>query len=222
MNVTTPAYAHLINKDGMVAIAGELIQYGYSNVKTIKNGDISKVLDLNRTIVSDNDIEVLAVNRNRYVSTMKNSRVQALTSCTDTNDNYRLIVYEDFVTYGDNGTPCPNQFNDYYLTLRSLKRTLGQWFNHRTGYLGATTNYAANHRNCDGTLVTTVGSEYNRTWNCVSDIHTCWLYMIQRYNTGICTNTSPNCNGQIGFVTFAERYHTGRGKNATTCNVGSW
>lgn len=134
MNVSIPLYAYFVNVDGIVQIDGKIYQLKKDKIKVIADGDASKVGLFKSTNKTSKELQIEVSEVNRTSKVIEDTgRKMSNTSCTSTVDNYRLIAYEE-VGSGPEVSYCGHNIY-YYYTLRSLKKILGTWQNHKTDYL---------------------------------------------------------------------------------------
>jgi hypothetical protein len=225
MNVTVPSLAPLINAEGFVRVGNEIRQYKTDFVKIILDGDYNKMNELAAFKESTQNIHVGVVERQlNKISDSK--RTQALSSCDTSIDRYRTIAYEEKTVANIGGSPCEVYENYYYIKMRSLKKTLGSWYNHDTGFLAVSnSSFTLVHLNCDLTfkrnVMTCSGCGKSGQYG-----HTIYYYYVERYDTGPCTSVSPTfwCTQTPGTMVFSGispgRSHTAKGKNDTSCTLG--
>lgn len=222
VNATTRILSHFINKDRLVRVGNEIRQYSYDTYKRIGNAAYDQISNLNMTSESNNQIFV--GNVEHQVTPVSVGKTQDLVgTCESVVDKYKLIAYEGITKTPKGGSPCEVWSNTYDVTLRSLRKILGTWQNYQTNFLSITYTYSMNHYNCDFSFnryvngyanthsVTSPGTWHTFTWN-----------LIFNYDTGPCTNSSPNCTTQPGYITFRpDTYHnvTAFGYNNTQCNT---
>lgn len=229
MNVSVPLYAYLVNADGIVQIDGKIYQLKKDKIKVIADGDASKIRLLNST---DTSIKELQIEVSEVVGTSKvvgdTGRKKANTTCTDTSDSYRLIAYE-IVAGGPDQSHCGLGLH-YYYRLRSLKKILGTWQNHKTNYLKIrSNNVVINHYKFP------YNTEYDRNTyqvlnNLVNEVnvehplpygHTADYYYF--YNYYDCTLHQPTIvpESYCAAVYIWEAHVTAFGKNGSNCQLGA-
>jgi hypothetical protein len=227
MNITVPSYADFVNSDGIVKIGNEIYQFKKDYVRVITDGSVSKIALLKNLTTDKNGINVYPVSRER--KSVKNAKTQANSSCQNTNGSYRLLAYEDWVGFYLPGGNCNGQLelNNYYLTLRSLKRILGTWQNHNTGELRAEGNVKITHTvSCSNepfpVLYATIIDDPNYSRSCPFG-NTCYIYFMQNYDVKPC-NAANSCSGNIYYqgisINIVNNDHHGFGKNGTNCWYG--
>ena len=219
MNVMIPILAPLVNEDGLVRVGNELRQYKYNFVKIILDTDYNKIDGLKELKESTDKIHVAAVERQRH-EIKDVGRAKAISSCESIVGGHRLIGYEEKTVVNEGGTPCPIYSNNYYVTLRSLKRILRTWQNFNTGQLTLNANYCLDHLNCDFTVKRNVKCTTNNLWTGGYG-HTLNYYLISNYDTGPCASSTASCSG-IGSLAFTPgqiRKHYATGVNGTACDM---
>ena len=166
-------------------------------------------------------IQVHRVERKK--SKLSNARVSAISSCDVNSGGYRLISYENWVGYFTNYGGCNSSNETYYIQLRSLKKILGTWQNHKTNQwsfistlkleLWGVAPYS--DPNYPSYFATDLVNETNVTHAGPFD-HTWNYYFLDHY--------PPNCYGwPFGYrPKYVWRVHsfTTYGKNGTTCDLG--
>jgi hypothetical protein len=228
MNVTLPKYAYVVNADGIVKIGNEIIQFKYNIVKKITDNDQGKIklLPFYKETNESQNIIVEPLIRSHdvlYPRNLSNGKIKENTSCSDINDNYKLIGYEEHLQTG--ATWCGRGFGyNYYVRLRSLIRILGTWQNHKTNYLQVVSNnvkmvhYSKPQYSDDMSTWTIIGVLIDEM-NVTHDLpygHTETYYYIQNYPTDC---FQPGV-GRCGAIVMESSDITAKGKNATQCNVG--
>jgi hypothetical protein len=244
LNVPTDFYARFLNKDGILRIGNEIQVPKSDFLMIIKDGDISKVSKAKTYKPGQElgaEIQIANVERSlRQMNDEISSRPANVQSCDKTSGSYRLIVYDEYsyIYYNDGSIPCPNVYSSNSIKLRSLKKILGTWQNHKTSEWSLTSNYKADHwgvcygyacglpttqyfiRNIVTYTNTAFPPPYDHTW--VKN-----LYF--NYHLGPCESGGlSSCQGSLtcnpfnpdGLVLMPIRSHNATGKNGITCYVG--
>ncbi len=220
---------YLVNADGIVQIDGKIYQLKKDKIKVIADGDASKIRLLKSTDATSKELQIEVSEVNRTSKVIEDTgRKMSNTSCTSTVDNYRLIAYEE-VASGPDQSSCGAGLH-YYYTLRSLKKILGTWQNHKTNYLKIRSdNVVINHYKYP------YNTEYDRNTyqvlyylvnevNVVHDLpydHTATYYYFKNYY--FCTLHTPTVvpENYCASVYLWSAHVTAFGKNGTTCQLGA-
>jgi hypothetical protein len=227
MNITVPSYADFVNSDGIVKIGNEIYQFKKDYVRVITDGSVSKISLLKNLTTDKNGIEVYPVSRQRKLS--NSGRTQANSSCQNTNGSYRLLAYEDWVgAYLPGGNCGYGVFlENYYLTLRSLKRILGTWQNHQTGSLRSEGSLKITHEvSCSNQpfpiVIATLYDTNSYSRSCPFG-HTCNIYFVQNYDGSRCSSDTY-CTPSSGYTSSGLKIktndHHAFGKEGTNCWFG--
>lgn len=228
MDVTIPAYGKFLNANGIVKINSDLFQFRRDVIKILTGGSVDRIPQLLKQQSTGNGIQVIPVTR--IINNSSSGRVQAVSSCTSTIGNYRLIAYEEWVASNLPGGCGPGLvLHNYYLRLRSLHKILGTWQNHKTHYLKSAGDLKISHWvDCDPCpsnqhlLVNTPYQNSNYSITCPYD-HTCHIYFLQNYDAGPCSsrNTCANPNNyHNSYISIEINNHHAHGKNSTNCQFG--
>jgi hypothetical protein len=223
INATLPIYSALLNEDGMISINNEYYKFDRNYVA--KTNNINQIKDfLTFENAKRSGLLVFEVNSSNY------GRSKTGLSCISTVGNYRLIVYENDVTQiGTYGYPCQADRYHFWTTLRSLHKTLGQWFNHKTNYLRIAGTLNLNMYSRESTSHSpNPGPPYIifplfNQWN--YNIELPYDHTVEYYYT---KDFLLNCVGDYTegrckvIVLGANRVLVGYGKNGTTCSVPSY
>lgn len=224
--MSIPLYAYLVNADGIVQIDGKIYQLKKDKIKVIADGDASKIGLLKSTDTASKELQIEVIGTSKVIG--DTGRKMANSTCIDTNDNYRLIAYEE-VVIGPDQSYC-GAGNHYFYRLKSLKKILGTWQNHSTNYLTIRSdNVVINHymypSNSEGypntyqvlnSLVNEVNVSHGFPYG-----HTEEYYYF--YNYYGCTLHQPTIvpEGYCASVRIMSAHVTAFGKNGTNCQLGA-
>ena len=174
MNVTADIYSYILNPNRLVKVGNDILQFNYENVKTITNGDITKIANLVNVQSTINGVIVSNVERtSKLISKFESSgRTENSNwgSCDSGNmGGYRVLGYVEEVRYGSFGF-----FGSHiYIKLRSLEKSWVWWVNYEAtdlysaGYVRIYKGSPAENQYwVDGYYTTPPysGSMHTRTW----------------------------------------------------------
>lgn len=125
LSLFNPAYAPVLNKNGMVMVAGTIYQFAKSSLKIWKNGDPNRLEALINTSTSTDEIEVVDKRFDGAVS----RNVTTWTEECESGDNDGMLRLSTFYNsdYVEQGN-LDVVFIDYNLNITSLIMTSGnEW-----------------------------------------------------------------------------------------------
>lgn len=249
MNVTAPHFGSIVNVDGVFRMGDNIIMPQLKTVKILKNGDASKLTMLKNASTSDETrgIQVNEITRNTFKkseSETARTNSETWTSCSNVNDGYKLVVYEEIYNgnvYPDE-IPCYGGETSYWLGFRSLKKILGTWQNHKTSqwYVVSTvkiehqkTCYYSNN-NCNQSTISSYYStpvDYTNHQTNIPYGHSQNVYFLTDYERGPCGSggfascpaQGPFCDEPVdpyAVLIYLARSHYVYGKGGTSCYVG--
>lgn len=237
LNIPVHFYGRLLNRDGILRIGNEIHVPKMDFILVIKDGDITKVGKAKNYKSGDlleSGVQIARVERRIESSSSTNAKVAATLSCDNVVGSYRLIVYDEYsyIIFNDGSFPCDNEFSNYNIRLRSLKKILGTWQNHNTSQWSLTSNLTVDHwGKC-------TDNNFNSTYYFIRNIvtynntsftppygHTWVQQLYANYHSGPCESggldSCPDANDPIAWIRFPIRQHNATGKNGTVCYVGA-
>ncbi|AEI48526.1 hypothetical protein [Runella slithyformis] len=146
LNLTSTEMSSVLNKDGIVKVAGKIIQYSKFNIKIIEDGDPTKIALLDKINQTDKSQGITVNPINFKSSGQKNSKVSKVAysytrSCENATGSplqYRVIVYEE--AYDFNDGVLRYWVGNY--RVRTLRRgAFGAWYNHATRSQNGSVNF---------------------------------------------------------------------------------
>lgn len=236
LNVPVHFYGGLLNKDGILRIGNEIHVPKMDFIMVIKDGDIAKISIAKNYKPGDqleNGVQIARVERSIKSSNATTSKVAATLSCDNVVDRYRLIVYDEYsyIFFNDGSFPCRNEFSNYNIRLRSLRKILGTWQNHETSQWTLRSNLIVDHwSQCTDDNLTSYYYfirnivTYNNTSFTPIFGHTWVQQLYAGYHSGPCESgglgSCPGGSDPRALIRFPVRQHYATGKNGTTCYVG--
>jgi hypothetical protein len=134
LNLTSTELSSVLNKDGIVKVAGKIMQYSKYDVKVIEDGKPEKIALLAKTTQTNKEQGITVNPINFRSSGQKNGKVaysytRSCEACTGSPCEYRIIVYEQAYDMTDG---VLRYWVGRYL-VRTLRRgAFGSWRNHAT------------------------------------------------------------------------------------------
>jgi hypothetical protein len=147
LRITNYDYGYVLNANGIVKIGKSIYQFTEDYVRIIVDGDISKI-PLLLNLFSSGDTNQIIVQKIKKIvkqSPYQSGRVEDFSeSCTGTNGDYRLILYEEYTSWCANYIYpyCVSETCNYQMKFRSLKKNwLGFWLDYSTTNLYGNGSY---------------------------------------------------------------------------------
>lgn len=148
LNLTNLDLASILNKDGIVKVAGKIIQYSKWDVKIIEDGNPDKIALLNKITQTNKELGITVNPINFRSNSNKNAKLaysytRSCEGATGSPAQYKIIVYEEAYDFDDG---VLRYWVGTY-TIRTLKRGfLGYWYNHatRSQYGSVNVSYTSN------------------------------------------------------------------------------
>jgi hypothetical protein len=158
MKIYNPHVSLVVNRNGIVKIGKEIRQYSDVGLKTILDGDESKISLLDDIKESDESRGIRVEKAERVFS---NGRVETNTRtlfCENIyygNPQLKILTYDEFYVLGTVGTNT--KFTHYQKTRSLRKGFLGAWYDYVTTI---SRNGVANYRDNTNALITVWNGGY--------------------------------------------------------------
>ena len=125
LNLFNPAYATVLNKDGLVVIANDIYLFSEKALKIWENGDANQLEVLQNTSESSNEIQVIPMNYQEVV--LRNTSTWSK-KCVSSDGTRKLKLKVSYNSgYLDPGHP-ETVFIDYFITaISKVKDANGKW-----------------------------------------------------------------------------------------------
>jgi len=247
LNIPVEFYSHLLNNEGVLRIGNDIYVPKKDFIMIIHDGDFGKVAQAKTykvgNTINDPSISIAKVfTEMNTVNSTVNARSQTwVQSCSHISGNYQILAYDQYtgVVLTGYGDPCTEAYADYSVQLRSLKKTLGIWFNNKTSQFRLECDFVAEHWgkcqvgppdegvNYRTYFIRTVRNYSRQIFTGPYD-HTWVRPLITNYQLGPCESGGlDSCGPETwplddpdGFLKFPVRRHQANGVIDTQCYVG--